>query len=53
MRVTALILAAAFAIATGPALACPMQTASGKQTVASSNGNSTPIPARTQQGTKG
>lgn len=54
MRVTALIVAAAFSLAAGSAIACPMQSASAKsQTVASSSSNSTPIPAKSQQGTNG
>ncbi|MGE3295470.1 MAG: hypothetical protein AB7I59_24095 [Geminicoccaceae bacterium] len=43
MRIVTLAVAAAFLIASGAAMACPMQTASKNQTVASSN-NSTPIP---------
>jgi hypothetical protein len=43
MRIVTLAVAAAFLIASGAAMACPMQTASKSQTVASSS-NSTPIP---------
>jgi hypothetical protein len=50
MRVTAFLAAAALAFASVSAMACPMQTAAkSQQTVASSGGNSTPIPARSQQ----
>jgi hypothetical protein len=55
MRVTVFLAAAALALASGSAIACPMQTAAQNQgqTVASSGGNSTPIPAKTQQGNNG
>jgi hypothetical protein len=55
MRVTVFLAAAAFALASGSVMACPMQTAaqSQGQTVASSGGNSTPIPAKAQQGNNG
>ena len=46
MRLLTLAVTAAFLIASGAAMACPMQTASKSQTVASSSGNSTPIPSR-------
>jgi hypothetical protein len=53
MRIITLIIAAAFALSAGSAMACPIQNAAKTQTVASSNGNSTPIPARARQGTNG
>jgi hypothetical protein len=54
MRVIAFLAAATFLVATGSAVACPMQTAAKNQTVASSNGgNSTPIPAKGQQVNEG
>lgn len=53
MRVTVFLAAAAFALATTSAMACPMQTAAKSQTVASSGGNSTPIPTRSQQPNNG
>jgi hypothetical protein len=53
VRITAVILAAAFTLASGAAMACPMQNAAKSQTVASSNANSTPIPAKAQQPNKG
>lgn len=49
MRVAVLTLAALFALGAGSVLACPMQTASKSQTVAS-NGESTPIPPKAQSG---
>ena len=48
MRVTAFILAAAFVVAAGSAMACPMQSAANAPAIASSNTNSTPIPAKAQ-----
>jgi hypothetical protein len=54
MRVTAFVLAAAFALAAGSAWACPMHTAGKDQTVASSSKTpSTPIPPRSEQGGNG
>jgi hypothetical protein len=53
MRFTALVVAAAFTLASATAWACPMQTAAkDSQTVASSNGSapSTPIPPRGKNG---
>jgi len=46
MRIVTLAAAAALLIASGAAMACPMNTAAKNQSVASSGGNSTPIPAR-------
>ncbi len=55
MRVIALVAAAAFAVASGSAMACPMQSAAQNQsqTVASSGGNSTPIPAKAPRANNG
>ncbi len=46
MRIVMLAAAAALLIASGAAMACPMDTAAKNQSVATSSGNSTPIPAR-------
>ena len=55
MRVTAFLAAAALTLASMSAMACPMQTAakSQNQSVASSSGNSTPIPAKSQPANNG
>jgi len=56
MRAIAVLSAFGLLLAAGSAWACPMQSvsASNGQTVASSgNGSSTPIPARSKQGTNG
>jgi hypothetical protein len=52
MRLTALVVAAAFTLVSATAWACPMQTAAKSQAVASSNGSapSTPIPPRGKNG---
>ncbi len=53
MRIAVLLVTGLFILATGTAMACPMQTASSSQTVASSNANSTPIPAKAQRANNG
>lgn len=53
MRFVTLAVTAAFLIASGAAMACPMQTAAKNQTVASSSGSSTPIPPRAFSGGNG
>jgi hypothetical protein len=50
MRVTAFLATAAFVLAAGSAMACPMESVAKGQTVASSSANSTPIPAKAQRG---
>lgn len=51
MRILSFAIAAAFLLASGAVMACPMETASKNQsTVASSNGNSTPIPKASSAG---
>ena len=52
MRIATLVVMAAFQLASGAAMACPMQSAAKSQSVASS-GNSTPIPAKTSTGRNG
>lgn len=55
MRIIAFAAVAAFLVASGAAMACPMQTAakSPSQTVASTNPNSTPIPPAGSTGSNG
>lgn len=55
MRIIAFAAAAAFLVASGAAMACPMQTAarSQSQSVASTNSNSTAIPPKGSTGSNG
>jgi hypothetical protein len=52
MRIAMLVVTAAFLLASGAVMACPMQSAAKSQSVASSD-NSTPIPTKTSTGRDG
>jgi hypothetical protein len=52
MRIATLVVTAAFLLASGAAMACPMQSAATSQSVTFSD-NSTPIPTKASTGRNG